>query len=168
MKARRWRYFLPVVTGYIRNWALVILSKQFFLQAVIFVALQIYSVTGQRQSLTIGRSAHFSLQWLLRVWGNPHLLNEEFQMIQCSCRFLSTEFAACSKPLSREYHRKASYVRTLQRLLPTPWYFLFEIRSLSIFLGKKMNKILSCLGLRQLIPGCLGIHRRNLSVFEQS
>ena len=32
-------------------------------------------VTGQRQTpTTIGRSAHFSLQWLLRARGNWHLL----------------------------------------------------------------------------------------------
>ena len=39
-------------------------------------------------------------------------------MIQCSCGFLqilSTEFAACSKPPSRNNHRKASYPRTQQR-----------------------------------------------------
>ena len=30
-------------------------------------------------------------------------------------KFLSTEFAACSKPPSRDNHRKASYPRTQQR-----------------------------------------------------
>ena len=39
----------------------------------IIVVLIYPSVTGQGQTLTIGRSAHFSVQRILRVWWNPHL-----------------------------------------------------------------------------------------------
>ena len=51
----------------------------FFLQAkqpkmYVVVVEHIYlPVTGQRQTLTIRRSAHISLQRLLRGWRNPHL-----------------------------------------------------------------------------------------------
>ena len=42
----------------------------------------------------------------------------EFPVIQCFCdffEFLPTEFAACSKPPSKDNHRKVSYPRTQQR-----------------------------------------------------
>ena len=38
-------------------------------------------------------------------------------MIQCSCEFLSTAFAACSKPSNADNHHKASYSTTQQHLL---------------------------------------------------
>ena len=66
-------------------------------------------VTGQRQTLTVGRSANFSLQRLLRAWRNPHLLRS-FRRSNVSVdffKFLPTEFAACSKPPSRDNHRQA-------------------------------------------------------------
>ena len=80
-------------------------------------------VTGQRQTLTTGRSAHFSLHWLLRDWKNPHLLMS-FEWSNVSVdffEFLTTEFAACSKPPSRDDHRKASYPRTQQRDQSRGW-----------------------------------------------
>ena len=87
-------------------------------QIVLFVLAHIHPpVTRQRQTLNIGRSAHFSLQWLLRGWRNPHLLRS-FQWSKVpvnSLKFLSTEFAACTKPPSRDNHRKASYPRMQQR-----------------------------------------------------
>ena len=45
-------------------------------------------------------SAHFSLQWLLRVWRNLHLLRSFLRsnVLQNFFEFLSTEFAVCSKP----------------------------------------------------------------------
>ena len=52
-------------------------------------------VTRSCLTLNIGRSAHFSLQWLLRAWRNPHLLRS-FQWSNVSVNFfefLSTEFA---------------------------------------------------------------------------
>ena len=48
----------------------------------------------------IGRSAHFSLHWLLRDWRNPHLLRS-FQWPNNPVdffEFLSISFAAFSKP----------------------------------------------------------------------
>ena len=50
-----------------------------FLHALVVVVvvahISLPIVTGQRQTLTVGRSAHFSLQWLqLLGWRNPQLL----------------------------------------------------------------------------------------------
>ena len=50
-------------------------------------------------TLNIGRFAHFSLQWLLRAWRNPHLLRS-FQWSNVPVNFFeffSTEFAAYLK-----------------------------------------------------------------------
>ena len=56
------------------------LRLSFLLQPFIellFVVVHIYpSATGQRQTLTVGRSTHFSLWWLLRAWWNPYVLND--------------------------------------------------------------------------------------------
>ena len=87
------------------------------------VAARIYApVSGQRQTLDIGRSAHFPLQWLLRGWRNPHLLRsfqwsifrvDFFEFLSsCPLNFLSTE---------QRYHRKASYPRTQQRDQGAGW-----------------------------------------------
>ena len=82
------------------------------------VVARIYPpVTGQSQTLTVGRSAYFSLHWLLRAWRNLHLI-WSFLRSKVSVDFfelLPTEFAACSKPPSRDNHRKASYPRTQGR-----------------------------------------------------
>ena len=70
-------------------------------------------VTGQRQTIAVGRFAHFLLHWLLRDWRNPHL-RRSFQWSNVPADFfeyLPTEFAACSKPPSRDNHRKAFYPR---------------------------------------------------------
>ena len=45
-----------------------------FVSLLVAVAHICPPITGQRQTLNIGRSAYFSLQWLLRGWRNPHLL----------------------------------------------------------------------------------------------
>ena len=53
----------------------------------------------------------FSLQRLLRDWRNPHQL-KSFRGSNVPVdffEFLSTEFAACSKPSSRDNYGKASY-----------------------------------------------------------
>ena len=69
--------------------------------------------TRLRQSLNVGRSAHFSLWWLLRAWRNPHLLrsSQSANVTLDFFKFLSTEFAACSKSPSKDNYRKASYPR---------------------------------------------------------
>ena len=71
------------------------------------------TVTGQRQrryngSLFIAITARLE---------NPHLLrNFPWSNVPVDFfEFLSTKFAACSKPPSRDNHRKASYPRTQQR-----------------------------------------------------
>ena len=76
-------------------------------------------VTEQRQTLTIWRSAYFSLQFILRVWRNLHLLRS-FQSSNVPVDFFSNVvhwIAACSKPQNRDTgnHRKVSYPRTQQR-----------------------------------------------------
>ena len=67
-------------------------------------------VTGQRQTLNIERRAHFLLQWLLRGWRNQYLLRTlQWSNVPVDFfEFLSTEFAACSKPPSRDNHHEAS------------------------------------------------------------
>ena len=98
------------------NKSIMMFLTYFFL--LLLILLHIYPpVTGQRQTLSVGRFAHFSLQLLLPGWRNPHLLRS-FQCSQVPVNFfefLSTEFAACSKPPSRDNHRKASYPRTQER-----------------------------------------------------
>ena len=75
---------------------------------VVIVAVEEHNylpVTGQPQTLSIGRSAHFSLQHLLRVRRNQHRLRR-FQWPNVPAdifEFLSTEFAACLKLPSRGY-----------------------------------------------------------------
>ena len=50
-------------------------------------------------------------------WTNPHPLRSwPFSKLSCWCfDFFPRKFAACSKPPSRDNHRKASYPRTQQR-----------------------------------------------------
>ena len=68
------------------------------------------SVNGQRQMLTIRRSAHSSLQWLLRAWSNPHLLRsfQWFNVPVDLLAFLSTKFAACFNPPRKKMIEKHS------------------------------------------------------------
>ena len=76
-------------------------------------------VTGQSQTLTVERSTHVSLHWLIRVWRKPHLL-KSFQWFNVSVDFFefsSTELAACLKSPSRDNVCKAFYRRTYQRIL---------------------------------------------------
>ena len=54
---------------------------------IVVVVLHIYPFTGQRQTLTLERSGHFSLHWLLRGWKNPHSA-PAYRSFQCSCGFL--------------------------------------------------------------------------------
>ena len=55
---------------------------------------------------------------LLRVWRSPHLLRSfRSNVLVNFFEFLCTEFAACSKPTSRDSYRKASYPRTQQRAM---------------------------------------------------
>ena len=81
------------------------------------VIVHVYpSVTGQRQALTIGRSAHFSLQLLLCAWRNLTCLgvSSDPMFLWISSKFFSTDFGACSQPSNRDNDRKASYPRTQQ------------------------------------------------------
>ena len=74
-------------------------------------------VTGQRQTLTIGWSAHFSLQWLLCAWRNSHLLRNVFLWSNVPVDFfvfLFAKFATCSKLPSRDNHCNVSYPWTQQ------------------------------------------------------
>ena len=91
------------------NWLAKILIMR--TRFVVVVVAHIHPpVTGQLQTLNIERSTHFSLQWLLRSWWNPHLL-KSFQWSNVSVDFfelLPTEFASFSKPPSRDNYRKAS------------------------------------------------------------
>ena len=69
-------------------------------------------VAEQLLALTIGRSAHFYIAVTTSLLGGIQRSNNvpvDF------FEFLSTEFAACSKPSSRDNPRKASYLRTQQR-----------------------------------------------------
>ena len=72
--------------------------------------------SGQHQTPNIGQTAHFLLQFSSHFrhgWGNLHLLRS-FQGSNVPVnffKFLSIEFAACSKPPSRDSHRKVSYPR---------------------------------------------------------
>ena len=95
-----------------------------FLIIVVVVVAHIYPpVTGQRQTLKIGRFAHFLLQWLLGGWRNPDLLRSFrwFNVPVNFFEFLSTEFAACSKPPIRDNHCKAFYPRMQQRDQDADW-----------------------------------------------
>ena len=67
-------------------------------------------VTRQRQTLTVSWTIRtlFIAFTILHDWRNPHLLRS-FQWSNVP------EFAACSKPPSRDNHRIASYRRTQQR-----------------------------------------------------
>ena len=49
-------------------------TKLHYVTYVVVVALIYPPVTEEHQKLTIGRSAHVSLLWLLRAWRNPHML----------------------------------------------------------------------------------------------
>ena len=89
---------------------------------VVAVVAHLYApVIGQRETLNIGRSAHFLLttSWLeesapaLDLPGIPFPVN----FFEC----LSTEFAAGSKPRSTNNHYKASYTRTQQRHQGRGW-----------------------------------------------
>ena len=97
-------------------------NKKTIWSKLIYYAVVMHSyltVTRQCQTLTIGRSAHFSLQWLLCAWRNLHLLRS-FQWSNVHLdffEFLSIEFAACSKLPNRDNHHKASYPR-MQRQRP--------------------------------------------------
>ena len=93
--------------------------RKFLLQSnhAVVVEVRIYPpVTAQLQALTVGRSARFSLRKLLRAWRNPHLLRSyQWSNVPVDFfQFLSIQFAASSKPPSRDNHRKASYSRTQQ------------------------------------------------------
>ena len=81
----------------------------------------IATVTGQRQTLIVGRPAHFFLamttgtSWLEE--SAPTVLRS-FQRSNVPVNFfefLPTESAACSEPPSRDNSRKAFYPRTHQR-----------------------------------------------------
>ena len=78
-----------------------------FAAYLIIVELVYRPVTGQRQTLTNGRSAYFIAltTWSLEESAPAY----EFPAIQGSCQFLreflSTEFAACLKPPSRDNYR---------------------------------------------------------------
>ena len=91
-----WYVCIAIQTNVIYTWKIIL---------ILVVDVHIYPpVTGQCQTLTIVRSAHFSLQWLLRDWKSPQLLRS-FQWSSVSVdfiEFLSTEFSACSKPPSRD------------------------------------------------------------------
>ena len=125
-------------------------------QKIAVVVARIYPpVTGQHQTLNIGRSAHFSLQWLLRGWRKPHLLRsfrwskvpvDFFEFVRLGYPFF--EFAACSKPPSRENHCKASYPRTPQRDQGAGWTQI--MRS-----GSRFNCLVFFLFLRKLCLSCL-------------
>ena len=78
------------------------------MSGLLYCTFILLSPDMQRQTLTIGRYEHFSLQYLLRVWRNPHLLRS-FQWPNVPVEFLaflSTEFATSSKPPSRDKNRK--------------------------------------------------------------
>ena len=64
--------------------------------------------TGQRQKLTAGRSVHFSLQRLLCAWRNSLLLRcfQQSNVAVDFFEYLPAEFAAFSKPPSKDGHRK--------------------------------------------------------------
>ena len=90
------------------------------LVVVVVVVAHIYPVTGQRQTLTCWtiRILFIILTTVLRDWRNPHLLKSFrwFNVPVDFSEFLSTEFAACSKPPSKDTSndRTASYPRTQQ------------------------------------------------------
>ena len=74
---------------------------------VVVVAHIHLAVTGQRQTLTVGRSAPFSFHWLLHAWRNSHL-PRSLHRSNVSVNFFEfspTEFAVCSKPPSRNAHQ---------------------------------------------------------------
>ena len=78
--------------------------------------------TGQHHSLTIGWSAHFHCDNFV-FWRNPLLL-KSFQWSNISVgvfEFLFFEFAACSKPPSRDNYRKAFYPTTQLRDQKAGW-----------------------------------------------
>ena len=88
-----------------------------------YVCMIFPSVIGQHQMLTIGWSAHCLLQWLLHGWIKPRLL-KSFQWSNAPIGFfelLSTKFAACLKPRSRDNHRKTLYWRMQQHDLGAGW-----------------------------------------------
>ena len=87
------------------------------------VFFYIYSpAIGQRQTLTVARSAHFHCMNYF-VLMNPHLL-KSFLWSNVSVdffEFLFTKFDAYSKPPSRDIYRKGSYPRTQQRNQGAGW-----------------------------------------------
>ena len=92
------------------------------------VAYTYLPVTGQRQTLTIRRSAQFSLQWLLRDWKNPYLL-WSFQWSNAFVdfvEFLHIKLAAWSKLSSRDKLRKASYSTTQQHDQGLGWTHIMQ------------------------------------------
>ena len=76
---------------------------------IVVVLVYVYSLfTGQRRTLSIEQSAHVSL-WQLAYFINGCIrtcLGVSIDIIHLF--LLSTEFAACWKPPSRDNHRKAS------------------------------------------------------------
>ena len=78
-----------------------------------------YSFSCHRTASDVNywQSAHFSLQWLLCARKNPHLLRSfhRSNILVYFFEFCLMILAACRKPSSRDYHRKASYPRTQER-----------------------------------------------------
>ena len=93
----------------------LLLETWYIIIKPVLVVAQIYSpVTGQHQTLIVGRFAYFSLHWLLCSWRNLHLL-KSFHRFSVSIdffEFFPNEFAACSKTSSKDNHRKPSDPRT--------------------------------------------------------
>ena len=117
---------------------MVVMFSVFYHDFVVVVGHIYPPVNGQRQTPTVGRSAHFSLQWLLRGWRNPHLLRS-FQWSNVPVnffKFLSTKFAAGLKPPSRDNYRKTSYPRTQQRDQGAGWTQIIRSGSL---LKRRLN-----------------------------
>ena len=79
---------------------------------IVVVAAHIYPpVTGLRQTLTLGRSAHFLFALTTSCWEKSSPASE-FLDIQCSCGFFRNY---CSKPPpNRDNHRKASFSKMQQ------------------------------------------------------
>ena len=81
-------------------------------------------MTGQRQAQTFGRYAHLSLHDLFVLnWRNLRLPRSFMwsNVLVNFFKYLSTEFAACSKPRSRDNHRKAYHPKTQERHQGADW-----------------------------------------------
>ena len=103
--SNRWHWSELVVWYHIVDWTWKLEKRKSVVVAHIYLP-----VTAQHQTLNIGRSEHFSLQWLLRGWRNLHPL-KSFQWSKVPVNFV--EFLSLNLLLVRSHQAEIIIVKRL-------------------------------------------------------